>query len=71
MGKSRAYIFGLEHRRGERGKGSPLHYVKDFNLPTNIHLINRERLDFKDGLNISDLKAECRNLIFRKLKIGT
>ena len=68
LGKSRAYIFDLEHRRGERGKGGPEHYAKYFNLLTSIHLINKERLDFKDGLNISDLKAECRKLIFKEMK---
>ena len=68
LGKSRAYIFDLEHRRGERGEGGPEHYAKYFNLLTSIHLINKERLDFKDGLNISDLKAECRNLIFKEMK---
>jgi len=68
LGKSRAYIFDLEHRRGERGKGGPEHYAKYFNLLTSIHLINEEKLDFKDGLNISDLKAECHNLIFKEIK---
>ncbi|HDZ16844.1 MAG TPA: hypothetical protein ENH75_01045 [archaeon] len=68
LGKSRAYIFDLEHRRGEKGKEGPEHYAKYFNLLTSIHLINKEILDFKDGLNISDLKAECRNLIFKEMK---
>lgn len=46
LGKSRSYIFDLEHRRGERGKGGPEHYSKYFNLLTNIHLINKESVDF-------------------------
>ncbi len=68
LGKSRAYIFDLEYRRGERGEGGPEHYAKYFNLLTSIHLINKERFDFKDSVNISDLKAECRNLIFKEMK---
>ncbi len=68
LGKSRSYIFDLEHRRGERGKGGPEHYAKYFNLLTNIHLISKESVDFKDGLEISDLKAECRDLIFKEMK---
>ena len=68
LGKSRAYIFDLEIRRGERGKGGPEHYAKYFNLLTNIHLINSESLDFIDNMNISNLKADCRNLIFKEIK---
>ncbi|HEC38479.1 hypothetical protein LCGC14_1442140 [marine sediment metagenome] len=68
LGKSRSYIFDLEHRRGERGKGGPEHYAKYFNLLTIIHLISKESVDFKDGLKISDLKAECRDLIFKEMK---
>ena len=68
LGKSRAYIFDLENRRGDRGKGGPEHYAKYFNLLTSIHLINEERLNFKRGLNFNDLKAECRNLIFKEMR---
>ncbi len=66
--KSRSYIFNLEHRRGERGRGGPEHYAKYFKLLTYIHLINKDCVDFRSGLNINDLKAECRNLIFEEMK---
>jgi hypothetical protein len=68
LGKSRSYIFDLELRRGKKGKGGPEHYAKYFNLLTDIHLINKERISFKDGLKISDLKEECRNLVFKEMK---
>ena len=68
LGKSRSYVFDLEHRRRERGKGGPEHYAKYFNLLNEIHLINKESVDFKDGLEISDLKAECSDFIFKEMK---
>ncbi len=68
LGKSRSYIFDLELRRRERGKGGPEHCAKYFNLLTEIHLINKGSVEFKDGLKISDLKAECSDLIFKEMK---
>ena len=66
--KSRSYIFNLEYRRGERGRGGPEHYAKYFKLLTYIHLINKDSVNFKSGLKINDLKAECRDLIFEEMK---
>lgn len=68
LGKSRAYIDDLEIRRGDRGKEGPEHYAKYFNLLTNIHLLEKENLDFKEGFKIRDLKAKCHNFIFREMK---
>ncbi|MFX1477685.1 MAG: hypothetical protein ACFFCI_06105 [Promethearchaeota archaeon] len=68
LAKSRSYIFNLEHRRGERGRGGPEHYAKYFKLLTYIHLINKDSVNFKSGLKVNDLKAECRDLIFEEMK---
>ncbi len=68
LGKSRAYIFDLELRRGQKGKGGPEHYAKYFILLTYIHLLNKQTLDFKEDLKINDLKPDCRNLVFKEMK---
>jgi hypothetical protein len=68
LGKSRAYIDDLEHRRGDGGKEGPEHYGKYFNLITCIHLLKKENLEFKEGSKIRELKAECQDFIFREMK---
>ena len=68
LGKSRAYIDDLEMRRGNSGKEGAEHYAKYFNLITNIHLLKKENLEFKEGFKIIELKAECHNFIFREMK---
>ncbi len=68
LGKSRAYIDDLEIRRGNSGKEGPEHYAKYFNLLTNIHLVKKGNLEFKERFKIRDLKAESHNCIFREMK---
>ncbi len=68
LGKSRAYIDDLEMRRGNRGKEGAEHYAKYFNLLTNIHLLKKENLEFKEGFQIRELKAESYDFIFREMK---